>query len=111
MKKFSSLFIGLAFVVTLAFAGKAAAQDTMLGKAGDAITKTTENVVKKTVSGTKAVYKGGKRVGYTVGNKTWNGTKWVASKSYKGGKWVAVKTVNGTKWVYQKARGTAKRRL
>ncbi|MBK8302557.1 MAG: hypothetical protein IPK98_03775 [Chloracidobacterium sp.] len=60
--------------------------------------------LKKTTSGAKAVYRGGKRVGYTVGSKTWNGSKWVASKSWKGGKWIAVKTVNGTKWVYRKAK-------
>jgi len=66
----------------------------MLGKAGDAVTKTS-----------KKVYNRGKRVGHTVGSKTWNGSKWVASKSWKGGKWVAVKTVNGTKWVYRKGKG------
>lgn len=64
--------------------------------------------MKKIGSGVKhtsvKVYKKGRRVGTTVGNKTWNGSKWVASKSYHGGRWVAIKTVHGTKWVYRKAK-------
>ena len=96
MKKINSIILGIAFVLTFTFVGvtSVSAQDTMLGKAGDAVTKTS-----------KKVYNKGKRVGYTVGNKTWNGSKWVASKSYRGGRWVAVKTVNGTKWVYRKGKG------
>jgi len=97
MKKIKSIFLAFAFVVTVTFVGGAVsanAQDTMMGKMGDKVQNTT-----------KKVYKRGKRVGHTVGSKTWNGSKWVASKSWKGGKWVAVKTVNGTKWVYRKATG------
>ena len=58
----------------------------------------------ETAHTSKKVYSKGKRVGHTVGDKTWNGTKWVASNTYRGGKWVAVKTKNGTKWVYHKAK-------
>lgn len=95
MKKINSIILSIAFVLTITFVGAASvsAQDSMLGKAGDKVTSTT-----------KKVYNRGKRVGHTVGSRTWNGSKWVASKSWKGGKWVAVKTVNGTKWVYRKSR-------
>lgn len=95
MKKINSVILAIAFVVTFAFAGSAVnAQETMMKKAVNAVTDTS-----------KKVYKKGRRVGTTVGNRTWNGTKWVASKSWKGGKWIAVKTVNGTKWVYRKGKG------
>ena len=96
MKKINSIFLAFAFVLTITFVGatSVSAQDSMLGKAGDKITGTS-----------KKVYNRGKRVGHTVGNKTWNGSKWVASNSWKGGKWIAVKTVNGTKWVYRKGKG------
>jgi len=96
MKKINSIFLAFAFVLTITFVGatSVSAQDSMLGKAGDTVTKTT-----------KKVYKNGKRVGHTIGSRTWTGSKWVASKSWKGGKWVAVKTVNGTKWVYRKGKG------
>jgi len=96
MKKINSIFLAFAFVLTITFVGatSVSAQDSMLGKAGDSVTKTT-----------KKVYSKGKRVGHTIGNRTWTGSKWVASKSWKGGKWVAVKTVNGTKWVYRKGKG------
>ena len=96
MKKINSIVLAIAFVVTITFVGatSVSAQDSMLGKAGDKVTSTT-----------KKVYSKGKRIGHTVGSRTWNGSKWVASKSWKGGKWVAVKTVNGTKWVYRKGKG------
>jgi hypothetical protein len=70
------------------------AQETMMKKAAN-----------KVVSGTKTGYKKGLRVGHTIGNRTWTGTKWVASNSWKGGKWIAVKTAKGTKWVYRKGKG------
>lgn len=96
MKKLNSVFLAFAFLLTITFVGATSvtAQDSMLGKAGDQVTKTS-----------KRVYSRGKRVGHTIGNRTWTGSKWVASKSWKGGKWVAVKTVNGTKWVYRKGKG------
>ena len=96
MKKINSIILSVAFVLTITFVGaaSASAQDSMMGKMGDKVTSTT-----------KKVYSKGKRVGHTVGSRTWNGSKWVASKSWKGGKWVAVKTVNGTKWVYRKGKG------
>jgi hypothetical protein len=96
MKKIKSVLLAFAFVVTITFVGSSAvnAQDTMLGKAGDKVQMTS-----------KKVYTKGRRIGTTVGNKTWNGSKWVASNSWRGGKWVAVKTVNGTKWVYRKGKG------
>ena len=106
MKKINSIILATAFVFGIAFAGSALssnaglsvnAQDSMLGKVGDKITKTS-----------KTVYKKGRRVGTTVGNKTWNGSKWVASKSYRGGRWVAVKTVHGTKWVYRRGRNAVR---
>lgn len=105
MKKINSIVLAIAFVVTITFvsATSVSAQDSMLGKAGDKITSTS-----------KKVYTKGKRVGHTVGTRTWNGSKWVATKSYRGGRWVAVKTVNGTKWVYRKGRGVVmgtKRRI
>ncbi|MEQ1646688.1 MAG: hypothetical protein ABL959_24755 [Pyrinomonadaceae bacterium] len=105
MKKFNSVFLAFAFVLTITFVGSTSvsAQDSMLGKAGDKITSTS-----------KKVYSRGKRVGHTIGNRTWNGSKWVASKSWKGGKWVVVKTVNGSKWVYRKGKGVVtgtKRRI
>ena len=110
MKKINTLFLGLAFAFLLVLGGNASAQETMMKKVGETVTDTSKTVAKKSVSGSKAVYRGGKRVGYTVGNKTWTGSKWVASKSWKGGKWVAVKTANGTKWVYRKATGRRTKR-
>ena len=103
MRRINSLLLSIAFLITITLAGSVAtnAQETMMKKVGDA----TKTVANKTVSGTKAGWRKGKRIGHTVGDKTWNGSKWVASKSWKGGKWVAVKTVNGTKWVYRKATG------
>ena len=78
------------------------AQETMMKQAAN-----------KVVSGTKTGYRRGRRIGHTIGNRTWTGTKWVASSSWRGGKWIAVKTVNGTKWVYRKGKravpGTKKR--
>ncbi len=106
MKKINSILIAFAFVLTITFVGSGigssgnlsvTAQDTMMGKMGDKIQKTT-----------KKVYKKSRRVGTTVGNKTWNGSKWVASKSWNGGKWVAVKTANGTKWVYRRGRNAVR---
>lgn len=96
MKKINSIFLAFAFVLTITFVGttSVSAQSTMLGRAGDKVTKSS-----------KRVYGRGKRVGHTIGNRTWNGSKWVASNSWKGGKWVAVKTANGTKWVYRKGKG------
>ncbi len=96
MKKINSIFIMFVLVLTIMFVGASSvsAQDSILGKAGDKVTSTS-----------KSVYGRGKRVGHTVGSKTWNGSKWVASKSWTGGKWVAVKTVNGMKWVYRKGKG------
>ena len=93
MKRIKMGLMVTVVAVTLIFVGNASAQDSMMKKVGDA-----------TVNTTKKVYRKSKRVGYTVGSKTWNGSKWVASKSWKGGKWVAVKTANGTKWVYRKAK-------
>ena len=100
MKKIKSIFLAFAFVTATAFVGgtiSVNAQDTMMGKMGDKIQNTT-----------KKVYKKSRKIGTTVGSKTWNGTKWVASKSWKGGKWVAVKTVNGTKWVYRRGRNAVR---
>ncbi len=78
------------------------AQETMMKQAA-----------KKVVSGTKTGYQKGRRVGHTIGNRTWTGTKWVASNTWKGGKWILVKTATGTKWVYRKGKravtGTRKR--
>ena len=94
--------MALAFVLTITFVGSALGsngslsvngQETMTGKIGDKVEKTT-----------KKVYHKGRRIGTTVGNKTWTGTKWVASKSWHGAKWVAVKTAHGTKWVYYKGK-------
>ncbi len=106
MRSIKTLLVGVAVAAVIGIGGLGTsvnAQDTMLGRAGDKVTKTT-----------KKVYNRGKRVGHTVGDRTWNGSKWVASKSWKGGKWVAVKTVNGTKWVYRKGKGAVtgtKRRI
>lgn len=106
MRSLKALILGVAIVAVFgstAVDSSVNAQDTMLGKAGDKVTKTT-----------KKAYSRGKRVGHTIGSRTWTGTKWVASNSQKGGKWVAVKTVNGTKWVYRKSKraivGTPARR-
>jgi hypothetical protein len=122
MKHINKAIIGLAFGFALLVAGNASAQVDTMKKVGNDVKHETKKVVNKTgdvaedVAGetshrAKAVYKGGKRVGYTVGTKTWNGSKWVASKSYRGGKWVAHKTANGTKWTYHKAKGTTKKAL
>lgn len=81
-----------------------AAQDSMMKKAGDKVVDTSKSVGKTFARGSKKTYRTGRRVGTTIGNRTWTGTKWVASNSWKGGKWVAVKTANGTKWVYRKGR-------
>ena len=104
MKKFNLLMIAAVFAAVFAFSGVTNAQEDTMKKIGNGVADTSKKVAHKTVSGSKAVYKGGKRVGYTVGTKTWNGTKWVASKSYKGGRWVAHKTAKGTKWTYHKAK-------
>ncbi len=110
MKQITSIFAAFLFVLMLTFMGNAlgsngtlsvSAQDTMLGKAGDTVTDVSKSVAKKVGHTTR-------RVGTTVGKRTWTGTKWVASKSWKGGKWVAVKTVHGTKWVYKKGKNTVK---
>lgn len=93
MKKLNMGLLAVVFAITMIFAADVSAQETMMKKVGNA-----------TVNTTKKVYGKGKRIGHTVGSKTWNGSKWVASKSWRGGKWVAVKTVNGTKWVYRKAK-------
>ena len=95
MKNIKVLLLSVAFLMTITFVCSQAvnAQDSMMKQVGD-----------KTVKVTKKVYHGGRKVGTTVGHKTWNGSKWVASKSWKGGKWVAVKTVHGTKWVWRKAK-------
>ncbi|MEQ1921506.1 MAG: hypothetical protein ABL952_03255 [Pyrinomonadaceae bacterium] len=82
MKKLNMGLLAFVFAITMIFAADVSAQETMMKKVGNA-----------TVNTTKKVYKKGKRVGHTVGSKTWNGSKWVASK-----------TVNGTKWVYRKAK-------
>lgn len=113
MKHFTRILSAVAFAMALTVIGASAAsaQNSNSSTVGDSMTSMAKTVARKTVGGTKAVYKGGKRVGYTVGNKTWTGSKWVASKSWKGGKWVAVKTANGTKWVYRKATGTGKKVL
>jgi len=107
MKNFKRILSVTALAAAFTFIGASSvsAQETMMGKIGSG----TKSIAKKTASRSKKVYKGGKRVGYTVGNKTWDGSKWVASNSWKGGKWVAVKTVNGTKWVYRKASGGTRR--
>ncbi len=93
MKKLNIAIFAIALAFTISFASSTNAQETMMKKVGTATADTTKKVVKR-----------GLRVGHTVGGKTWNGSKWVASKSWRGGKWVAVKTVNGTKWVYRKAK-------
>jgi hypothetical protein len=115
MKRYSLLFIAAVFAIVFSFSTSANAQVDTMKKVGSDVKHGTkkvanvtadkaEDVAGETSSGAKAVYKGGKRVGYTVGTKTWNGTKWVASKSYSGGRWVAIKTKHGTKWVYHKAK-------
>lgn len=85
------------------------AQEAVMNKIED----TSKSVAKTTVKGSKKVYSKGKRVGHTIGDRTWTGTKWVATNTWHGAKWVAVKTANGTKWVYRKGKravtGTPKR--
>lgn len=103
MKNIKSIFVAFAFVMAITFIGGAVsahAQDTMMGKMGDKVQKTTKKVYNKSKAGVKKGYK----VGHETGGKVWNGSKWVAKKSWKGGTWVAVKTANGTKWVYRKAK-------
>jgi hypothetical protein len=103
MRSIKSLIVTTGMAASmLIFAGTSSisAQETMM--------KQTAN---KVVSGTKKGYNRGRRVGHTVGNRTWNGSRWVASESWRGGKWVAVKTTNGTKWVYRKGRRGTKRVL
>ncbi len=103
MNKIKSILMAFAFVMTIAFIGGAVsthAQDTMMGKMGDKVQKTTKKVYNKSKYGVKRGY----RVGYETGGKVWNGSKWVAKKSWKGGTWLAVKTANGTKWVYRKSK-------
>lgn len=115
MKKLNLLVIAMAFAAVFALSGVSNAQEDTMKKIGSGVkhgakkvanvtADKTEDVAGETSHGAKKVYRGGKRVGYTVGRKTWNGTKWVASKTYKGGKWVAVKTKHGTKWVYRKVK-------
>ena len=101
MSKYKSIFLASAFVMTIAFIGGAVstnAQDTMMGKMGDKVEKTTKKVYNRSKYGVKKGY----RIGQESGGKVWNGSKWVARKSWNGGTWVAVKTANGTKWVYRK---------
>jgi hypothetical protein len=104
MRSIKALIISAAFAVAAFVAASTPvnAQETMMKQAAN-----------KVVSGTKKGYKVSRRVGTTVGKKTWNGTKWVATNTWSGGQWVAVKTVNGSKWVYRKGKrvitGTKKR--
>lgn len=105
MRSIKVLIAAAAFTASMFFVGgpsQVNAQETMMKQAAN-----------KVVSGTKTGYRKGRRIGHTVGNRTWTGTKWVASNTWKGGKWVAVKTANGTKWVYHKGKravtGTKKR--
>lgn len=103
MRSIKDLFLGAAFAAAVAIVGTLSpinAQDTMMGKMGDTVQKTTKKVYNKSKAGVKKGY----RVGHETGGKVWNGSKWVAKKSWKGGTWVAVKTANGTKWVYRKAK-------
>lgn len=101
MKRFSTLLVAITLAIVLSSANVSYAQEDTMKKIGTGVVDTTKTVAKKTARGSKAVYKGGKRVGYTVGNKTWNGTKWVASRTWRGGKWIAVKTKHGVKWVWR----------
>lgn len=104
MKKFTGMILATVFVFAASFAVNAQVVDKVTGA--------VKTGADKTVSGTKTGWRRGRRVGHTIGNRTWTGSKWVASKSWRGGKWVARKTKNGTKWVYYKATGrTTKRRL
>ena len=103
MKSIKKLVVGASVAVVLGIGGvsnSVHAQDTMMGKMGDTVQKTTKKVYNKSKAGVKKGY----RVGHETGGKVWNGSKWVAKKSWKGGTWVAVKTANGTKWVYRKAK-------
>ncbi len=99
MKKINSALLAFTFVLTMTLVGSVAVsgQETMMKSVGDKVANTS-----------KKVYKRSRRVGTTVGNRTWTGSKWVASKTWKGGKWVAVKTVNGTKWVYRRGKNAVR---
>lgn len=99
MKRLNSILLASACAIAFALFALPSvnAQETMMGKIGDKVQKETVKVAKST-----------RRVGTTIGNRTWTGTKWVASKSWKGGKWVAVKTKNGTKWVYVRGRNAVR---
>jgi hypothetical protein len=101
MRCIKGLIVATGLAASLLIFGVASsvqAQETMM--------KQTAN---KVVSGTKKGYSKGRRVGHTVGSRTWTGTKWVASDTWKGGKWIAVKTTNGTKWVYRKSKSSVTR--
>lgn len=106
MKLFNAFVVGAVFAAALIFGGTQVvnAQETMMKQAAN-----------KVASGSKKTYRTSRRVGTTIGNRTWTGSKWVASNSWQGGKWVLVKTANGSKWVYRKGkrtvRGTKKRVL
>jgi len=96
MRTLKTLLIMTAIAATVAFSGGSSpvsAQETMMRQAGNSIVRGTRKTVRTT-----------RRVGTTVGNRTWNGTRWVAANSWRGGKWVAVKTANGTRWVYRKGK-------
>jgi HJR/Mrr/RecB family endonuclease len=105
MRSLKALIIATAMAAALLFIGSSTpvhGQETMMKQAAN-----------KVVRGSKTGYRKGRRVGHTIGNRTWTGTKWVASNTWTGGKWILVKTVNGTKWVYRKGKravtGTRKR--
>lgn len=95
MRIFKALLLTVAIAASIMFvsATPVNGQETMMKQAAKSVAR-----------GTKKGYKRGLRVGHTIGNRTWTGTKWVASSSWRGGKWIAVKTANGTKWVYRKGK-------
>ena len=95
MRSVKALIVAMAVTASVFFvsASPANGQETMMKQAAKTVAR-----------GTKKGYNRGLRVGHTIGNRTWTGTRWVASNSWRGGKWVLVKTANGSKWVYRKGK-------
>ena len=92
MKKFAGLFFALAMLFSVVFIA-----DTQTAQGQTTVRR--KKPVRGVVSGSKYVYRKGKKGVVYVGRKGYQGGKYVGKKGYQGGKYVGKKTVKGTKYV------------
>lgn len=93
MKKFLGAIFAAAMVCSVIFIGEAVsvqAQQTSVKR---------KRPVRGVVSGSKYVYRKGKKGAVYTYRKSAQGTRYVGRKSYQGGKYAGRKTVRGTKYV------------